>query len=69
MVSGAEKLSKPDPAIFELAAERFGFDPSAMLFIDDNAANIATAAQLGWHVHHFRCAENLAADLVERGLI
>ena len=69
VVSGAEKLSKPDRAIFELAAERFGFDPSAMLFIDDNAANIAAAAELGWHVHHFRSAESLAADLAERGLI
>ena len=68
VVSGAEKLSKPDPAIFQLAAGRFGYEPSAMLFIDDNAANIAAAAQLGWQVHHFQSAEELAADLNERGL-
>ena len=69
VVSGAEKLSKPDPAIFQLAAGRFGYEPSAMLFIDDNAANIAAAAQLGWQVHHFQSAEGLAADLSARGLI
>ena len=69
VVSGAEKLSKPDPAIFQLAAGRFGYEPSAMLFIDDNAANIAAAAQLGWQVHHFQSAEELAADLNARGLI
>ena len=69
VVSGAEKLSKPDPAIFELAASRFGQEPSAMLFIDDNAANIAAAAKLGWQVHHFQSAEGLAADLSARGLI
>ena len=38
--------------------------------IDDNAANIASAARLGWQVHHFiGGAERLAADLRERGLI
>ena len=38
---------------FHLAARRFGRAPETMLFIDDNAANIATARSLGWHVHHF----------------
>lgn len=69
VVSGVEKIAKPDPAIFHLAAERFGHAPEAMLFIDDNVANIASAAQLGWHVHHFRDAATLEADLEARGLI
>ena len=70
MVSGREKLAKPDPAIFDLAARRFGHAPGRMLFIDDNAANIASAAALGWRVHHFtRGAEALAADLQALGLL
>lgn len=70
VVSGTEKLVKPDPAIFELAASRFGHDPKAMLFIDDNAANIAAAADLGWQVHHFTGdAAALEADFVRRGLL
>lgn len=69
VVSGREKLAKPDPAIFALAARRFGFPPAQMLFVDDNLANIEAASALGWQVHHFRDAERLAADLVERGLI
>lgn len=69
VVSGVEKLSKPDPAIFTLAAERFGHAPGAMLFIDDNAANIASAHRLGWQVHHFRHARGLQQDLEARGLI
>ena len=40
VVSGDEKLTKPDPAIYRLAAARFGFDPAGMLLIDDSAANI-----------------------------
>jgi 2-haloacid dehalogenase len=69
VVSGVEKLHKPDPAIFALAAERFGHAPGEMLFIDDNADNVAAARACGWHAHHFVDAEGLAAELRERGLI
>ena len=69
VVSGKEKIAKPDAAIFALAAERFGHDPEAMLFIDDNADNIAAARVLGWQVHHFRDAPTLRADLESRGLL
>lgn len=69
VVSGVEKLTKPDPAIYALAAERFGHNPGEMLFIDDNAANIASARDCGWQVHLFADAESLAQDLHGRGLI
>lgn len=69
VVSGIEKLTKPDPAIYALAATRFGYAPSAMLFVDDNAANVAAARACGWQVHHFTDASALAADLRGRGLI
>jgi len=69
VVSGVEKLSKPDPAIYALAAARFGHAPGAMLFIDDNAANIESARNCGWQVHHFADAAGLATDLQARGLI
>ena len=69
VVSGVEKVAKPDPAIFALAARRFGHAPGAMLFIDDNAENVAAAQALGWQVHHFRDADCLAEDLRGRGLL
>jgi 2-haloacid dehalogenase len=69
VVSGVEKLAKPDAAIFDLAVRRFGHPPGAMLFIDDSAVNVSAAAALGWQVHHFRDAATLEADLVVRGLI
>lgn len=69
VVSGRERLTKPDPQIYRLAARRFGFVPETMLFVDDNADNIAGAASLGWHVHHFTHADALEADLLGRGLI
>ncbi|GGD59264.1 HAD family hydrolase [Croceicoccus mobilis] len=69
VVSGTEKLAKPGEEIFDLAASRFGVDPAETLFIDDNAANIATARRLGWQVHHFTDAATLRSDLSERGLV
>ena len=75
VVSGSEAMVKPDRAIFDLAAARFGHAPEAMLFIDDNHANIAAASALGWQTHLFAhhlgaaAADLLAADLRGRGLI
>ncbi|MGI8943671.1 MAG: HAD family hydrolase [Qipengyuania sp.] len=69
VVSGEEKLAKPHPAIFALAQERFGHEPAAMLFIDDNEPNVHAAAQSGWQVHHFRDAPGLRSDLEARGLL
>jgi 2-haloacid dehalogenase len=69
VVSGVEKLAKPDPRIFELAVSRFGHAPHEMLFIDDNPANTVAAAALGWQTHSFVAAGPLDRDLRERGLI
>lgn len=69
VVSGEERLVKPDPAIYALAARRFGHAPGAMLFIDDNRANVEGARACGWHAHHFQDAATLRAELVERGLL
>ncbi len=69
VVSGEERLAKPDDAIFELAAKRFGHPPADMLFIDDNGANIEAARTLGWQVHHFADAQSLERDLTARGLL
>ncbi len=69
VVSGEEKLAKPDLAIFALAARRFGHDPAVMLLVDDMAANVASARACGWHAHHFRDAPGLHRELVGRGLL
>lgn len=69
LVSGHEKLAKPDPAIFHLATSRFGLQPETTLFIDDLAANVASAATLGFQIHHFSGPEGLARDLVARELL
>jgi len=50
--SGDVKLAKPDPAIFELLAGRYGLVPADTLFIDDSAPNVAAARALGWQAIH-----------------
>ena len=69
VVSGDEKLHKPDPAIYRLALARFGLAPQHALFVDDNAANIASARALGIHTHLFVDAPTLRAALAGHGLL
>jgi epoxide hydrolase-like predicted phosphatase len=53
VISGEVGLRKPDPAIFELAAERLGLEPAQCAFVDDLDRNVRAAADLGMHaVHH-----------------
>lgn len=66
VVSGTEKLMKPEPAIYALAIERFGIDPAGALFIDDVAANIAGAELAGIAGHRFVDAATLERELVSR---
>src|SRR3546814_2170996 len=63
IVSGTERLMKPDPAIYALAIERFGIDPAGALFIDDNPANVAGAEAAGIAAHRFEDAAGWEAEL------
>lgn len=63
LVSGEEKLAKPDPAIFTRAIARFGVDPARSLFIDDRADNVAAAESVGLIGHHFTDAARLRRAL------
>ena len=69
VVSGEERLKKPDPRIFDLAIRRFRLDPAATLFVDDALRNVAAAEQLGFRAHHFTGAAELRRALVGHGLL
>lgn len=68
VVSGHEKLSKPDPEIFRILASRYGIEPSRAIFIDDREDNVAAARALGFRGHVFTTPEALAAELAGLGL-
>ena len=69
VVSGDEKMLKPDPAIYRLALDRFGLAPQQAVFIDDNANNVAGAEAVGIHARLFVDAPTLRGQLVELGLL
>lgn len=69
IVSGVERLVKPDPAIFTLLLDRYGLDAKDCLFIDDNADNVESARAVGMTAHHFAGAEALRRDLQGFGLL
>lgn len=53
VVSGFERIMKPDPAIYRLLCERYGLDPARCLFVDDNADNCRGAEVTGMRSFHF----------------
>lgn len=67
VVSGTERLAKPDPAIYRLTLARMGTHPANVFFTDDNAANIEAAAEMGFHTHRFVDAGGLANALRAAG--
>jgi 2-haloacid dehalogenase len=69
VVSGEEKLIKPDPAIYYRALHRFGLRPEEALFIDDRAINVAGAEAVGMHAHLFTDADDLRRRLEAEGLL
>jgi 2-haloacid dehalogenase len=69
IVSGDEKLVKPDPAIFRLFLSRYGFRGADCLFIDDSAANVEAARAIGMAAHHFDGPAALEARLIAHGLL
>ena len=64
LVSGAEKMKKPDPVIFELILDRYNIDRTKAIFIDDNIKNIHAAEKLGLKSIHFTSPEQLNSELL-----
>lgn len=69
VVSGVEKIVKPDPRIYEIALSRMGVPPERVLFIDDRRNNTDAASALGFRTHTFTDAGRLAEDLAHHGLL
>ena len=59
VVSGDEKIVKPNPKIYEILLDRYNLEAESSLFIDDNAENIETAKKIGFKTVHFTDGVNL----------
>lgn len=63
VVSGDEKLMKPDAAIYHFALDRFGVRAEQAVFVDDNVANVEGASAIGIHGLLFTGEPQLRTDL------
>ena len=69
VVSGEERMIKPDKEIYGVLVERTGLDPATTVFLDDSPPNVAAARELGFTAITVRSPEGLREDLVDLGLL
>ena len=69
VISGFEKTTKPDPAIFKILIDRYAIDPRNAVFIDDSAENVEAAERLGFHGIVFREPAELSNALADLGIL
>ena len=69
VVSGDERLLKPEPDIFHLLARRNSIKLADSIFIDDSLKNVKGAEAVGMKGHHFTTPEKLAAELQKLGIL
>ncbi|HEX5115569.1 MAG TPA: HAD family phosphatase [Pseudonocardiaceae bacterium] len=60
-------VAKPDRRIYLVAAQRVGVPADRCLFVDDTAANVVAARELGMIAVHYRGIDDLRAALVPAG--
>ncbi|MBN8940248.1 MAG: HAD family phosphatase [Rhizobiales bacterium] len=68
VLSGDEKLNKPDPRIYRILCERYDLDPARLVFIDDSPGNVEAARAMGMAGIVFTDAPSLCAALRDLGL-
>ncbi|MDD4615608.1 MAG: HAD family phosphatase [Alphaproteobacteria bacterium] len=69
VVSGEEKLAKPNPRFYEVLIDRCHIDPRQSFYVDDNPPNVEAAKRLGFIAHRFTTPEDLKEALVLNGLL
>lgn len=63
ILSGDVGLAKPDPAIFQLACDRFGVHPSEAVMIDDHLSNVDAAKRIGMQGIGYRDFDQFVTEL------
>ena len=65
LISGREKMIKPDPEIYLLAIKRFNLIPNQTVFIDDKIENINAARDLSFKTIHLNDPELIIDKIKE----
>jgi 2-haloacid dehalogenase len=69
VVSGFERVAKPDPEIYLRLLHRYGLAARHTLMVDDDARNVTAARSLGMPAVRFSSAASLRVRLEEMGLL
>ena len=69
VVSGTEKMKKPDQRIYQLTLDRYNIAAEKAVFIDDKAENVIAANEAGIYGIHFTSAEALEKELHTLGVL
>ena len=68
VVSGTEKLIKPNPEIWQVLLNRYQIKAEESVFIDDNFKNIEVAKSLGFICIHIKEDTDLEKELRDLGI-
>lgn len=63
VVSGVEKMKKPDARIYQLTLDRYDVTAENAVFIDDKQENVEAAKKVGIHGIHHTGAQQLKNEL------
>ncbi len=69
VVSGVERVTKPDEKIFRILLERYDLDPARTFYTDDVQRNVDGARAVGLTAELFTGAEQLRAQLTDLGVL
>lgn len=69
VVSGEEKMIKPDQKLYHLLIERYNLKAENTIFIDDNLKNVKAAEELGMIAIHFQNPDQLETELWSIGVL
>jgi len=69
VVSGEERVAKPDPRIFQILLDRHGLDAAHTIVIDDAPANVTAAREVGLVAIRYESPSSLREQLVAAGLL
>lgn len=69
VVSGVEKMKKPQPEFYQILFDRYNVNPRNSVFIDDNEKNIETGKTIGLTTIHFKSPTQLYAELNQLGIL
>lgn len=69
VISGEERIAKPDPGLFHRLCDRYALAPHTTLFIDDAEANTTAADRLGFRSILFESPRQFRRELEALGML